>query len=162
MGHITAPFGIKGWVKIQADTEYPDSLLDYPRLFVGREGAWRETEVLAIEARPKGLLVAQFEGCADRDQAFALRGQLVAIPRAALPETTDDEFYWADLMGMQVKGIADVPLGRVDHLLSTGANDVLVVRADDGSERLIPFVAAFVLHVDREAGVISTAWGLDY
>lgn len=162
MGHISAPFGVKGWVKIQTDTEYPDSLLDYEQVWLGRDGQWRQVAVQDMQARPAGLVVAQLDGIDDRDAAFALRGQLVAVPRAQLPQTADDEYYWADLIGMRVTGLDDVELGVVDHLLSTGANDVLVVRAADGSERLIPFVAAFVLQVEREQRCIRTAWGLDY
>lgn len=162
MGHITAPFGVKGAVKIQTDTESPDSLLAWREVHLGRNGQWRTVKVLHMDARPDGQVVAQFEGCTDRDAAFAMRGQLVAVPRSSLPEPDDDEYYWADLIGMTVSGIDDVDLGRVDNLLSTGANDVLVVRATDGSERLVPFVEAFVVKVDTAARHITTLWGLDY
>lgn len=162
MGHIAAPFGVQGWVKIQADTEHPDSLVAYPELYIGQEGNWRLTRVLEMEARLKGTLVALLEGCGDREQAFAMRGQLVAVPRASLPDAGDDEFYWADLMGMTVSGLDGVDLGTVQNLLSTGSNDVLVVKGPDGVERLIPFVAAFIVKVDKMARSITTLWGLDY
>ena len=162
MGHITAPFGVQGWVKIQADTESPDSLLAYPELYIGKDNNWRPIKVLDIEPRLKGTLVARLDGVADRDKAFALRGQLLAVPRAALPEASDDEYYWADLIGMAVSGIDDVDLGTVNNLMSTGANDVLIVNGPDGVERLIPFVEAFVINVDKTARRISTLWGLDY
>lgn len=161
MGRISAPFGIKGWVNIQADTESPDSLVDYPELHVGRDSNWRVIKVEEISVRPKGTAV-KFFGIEDRDQAFALRGQLVAIPRSALPPTGNDEYYWTDLIGLTVLGIDGVLLGSVSHLLETGSNDVLVVKGDDGVERLIPFVAAIVEKVDIAAKVITTQWGLDY
>lgn len=162
MGHITAPFGVQGWVKIQADTETPDSLLAYPELYMGKDGNWRLIKVLDIEPRLKGTLVARLDGVADREKAFALRGSLLAVPRESLPAEDDDEFYWADLIGMAVSGVDGVDLGTVDNLMSTGANDVLIVKGPDGVERLIPFVEAFVVEVDKTARRISTLWGLDY
>lgn len=161
MGRISAPFGIKGWVNIQADTESPDSLVDYPELHVGSDGQWRVIKVEEISVRPKGSAV-KFFGVEDRDQAFALRGQLVAIPRSALPAAGKDEYYWADLIGLSVVGLEGAVLGTVSHLLETGSNDVLVVKGQDGVERLIPFVAAIVEKVDIAAKVITTQWGLDY
>ena len=78
-----------------------------------------------------------------------------------MPALDDDEFYWVDLVGMEVRNTRDERLGEVERLFATGANDVIVVR-DGDIERLLPFVAAIVLKVDREAKVITADWGLDY
>lgn len=161
MGRINAPFGIKGWVKIQADTEYPDSLFEYSELHVGRDGDWRVLKVEEIETRPDGAVI-RFAGYDDRDQAFALRGQLVAVPREQMPEPEADEYYWADLIGMTVIGHDEAVLGEVSHLFETGANDVMVVKGADGVERLIPFVSAVIEKVDTQARIITAQWGLDY
>ena len=90
-------------------------------------------------------------GCDDRDQAQQFLQAEIAVPRAALPELDDGEFYWNELEGLQVRArLAEaygttVLLGRLDHLMETGANNVLVVRACDGSldqrERLIPWIS---------------------
>jgi 16S rRNA processing protein RimM len=159
MGRIAAPFGVRGWVKIQPFTEYVDSLLDFPVWYLGRDADWREVKVLDAEAHHK-TVVAQLQGCNDRDAAAGLKGLEIAVPRDALPETEDDEYYWADLIGLEVVNVQGEHLGKVTELLETGANDVLVVEGE--RERLIPFVAQVILKVDLEAGQISVDWGADY
>ncbi len=99
---------------------------------------------------------------ADRTAAEALKGVLVGAPREALPTTDDDEFYWGDLIGLGVVNTADEKLGKVAGLIETGANDVLRVVGEDGTERLLPFVAAVVLAVEKEAGPIRVEWGSDW
>jgi len=79
-----------------------------------------------------------------------------------LPVPAEDEYYWADLVGLAVVNGAGEALGKVAGLIETGANDVLRVLGDDGVERLLPFVDAVVLDVDREAGVIRVEWGADW
>lgn len=159
MGRVGVPFGVRGWVKVHAYTEHSDSLLDYPAWWLGRNGQWREYEVLACDVHPK-TLVAHLAGCDDRDAAVALRGCEIAVPRDSLPQTADDEYYWADLIGLKVVNTEQQELGRVSGLLETGANDVLVVQGE--RERLIPFVSQVVLEVDLTTGLIRVDWGLDY
>lgn len=159
MGHVGVPFGVRGWVKVHAYTEHGDSLLDYPVWWLGRNGQWRECEVLACEAHPK-TLVAHLAGCNDRDAAAALRGSEIAVPRESLPQVAENEYYWTDLIGLRVVNTEQQELGRVAGLLETGANDVLVVQGE--RERLIPFVGQVVLEVDLAAGLVRVDWGLDY
>ena len=159
MGRIAAPFGVKGWVRIQPNTAAPRNLLDYPSWWVGREGDWRETAV--AEAKVQGrAVIARLEGCDDRDAAAALRGKSVAVPRAALPRTQPGEYYWADLIGLKVANTAGQDLGQVTGILQTGANDVLVVAGE--RERLIPFIADVIREVDPGAGIVRVEWGADY
>jgi 16S rRNA processing protein RimM len=160
MGRVAAPFGVKGWVKIQPFTEYVDSLLDYDVWWLGRNGQFKEVELLEAQPHNK-TLVARLEGVEDRDQAAALQGQEVAVPRAELPETDADEYYWNDLIGLQVKNLQGDDLGVVDHLMETGANDVLVVVKGE-RERLIPFVSQVVKTVDLGAGRIEVDWDKDF
>lgn len=159
MGHIGVPFGVRGWVKVHAYTEHSDSLLDYPVWWVGRNGQWREYEVLGCDVHPK-TLVAHLDGCDDRDAAVALRGCEIAVPRESLPHIGDNEYYWADLIGLAVVNVEQQKLGQVTGLLETGANDVLVVQGE--RERLIPFIAQVVQEVDLAAGLIRVDWGMDY
>jgi 16S rRNA processing protein RimM len=91
-----------------------------------------------------------------------MKGFFVGAPREALPETEEDEYYWADLIGLEVVNAAGEQLGKVAGLIETGASDVLRVVADDGSERLLPFVAAVVVVVEKEAGLIRVEWGSDW
>lgn len=159
MGRIVAPYGVRGWVKIQPATEAVDGLLEYPSWWLGQPGDWRQQEWL--EGRAHGAtLVARLEGCDDRDQAFALRGQQIAVPRSSMPAPKSGEYYWCDLIGLSVENTLGDKLGQVEEVFATGANDVLVVRGD--RERLIPFIDPVVIEVDIAAATIRVDWELDY
>lgn len=159
MGRVSAPFGVRGWLKVHAFTDTLDGLLDYPVWWLGRNGAWHEYRVLEGSVHGK-LLIAQLEGVTDRSAAEALKGIEIAVPRDELPLPEENEFYWSDLIGLNVVNAEGVELGKVDSLLQTGANDVLVVKGE--RERLIPFVKQIVLDVDQAAAIVRVDWGADY
>ncbi|OGV72226.1 MAG: ribosome maturation factor RimM [Methylophilales bacterium RIFCSPHIGHO2_02_FULL_57_10] len=159
MGRIVAPYGVHGWVKIQPFTETLDSLLDYEHWWINEAAGWREGEV--EEARVHGkVLVAKFSGCDGRDAAFALRGKDVAVSRDELPQAGDGEYYWSDLIGLNVHNLQQENLGQVKEVFATGANDVLVVQND--RERLIPFTSQVVQEVDLAAGRMLVDWDADF
>lgn len=160
MGKIVAAQGILGWVKVQTFTEYLDGLLDYGTWYVGNEGAWRPLQVLEANVHGK-VLVAKLEGIADRTAAEKCKGQLIAVPRAELPEQEEGEYYWSDLVGLSVVNLAGESFGTVDTLLETGANDVLVVKGDRG-ETLIPFIASVIQQVSLKDRTIRVDWQADY
>jgi 16S rRNA processing protein RimM len=159
MGRVSAPFGVRGWLKVHTFTEVMDGLLDYPVWWLERDGAWHEYPVLSGNIHGK-LLIAQLEGVIDRREAEALNGKEIAVLRDDLPPPEENEFYWSDLIGLKVVNTAGVELGKVASLLQTGANDVLVVTGE--RERLIPFVKQVVVDVDKAAAVIQVDWGADY
>jgi 16S rRNA processing protein RimM len=159
MGRIAAPFGVKGWIRIQVFTESLDSLLDYPTWWVGSAGNWSERRLEEGLVHGRGI-VAKLAGLDGREAAVALKGAEVAVARASLPPVQAGEYYWADLQGLRVINLQGEELGRVSHLLETGAHDVLVVGG--GRERLIPFVAACVVKVDVAGGELVVDWGADY
>ena len=112
--------------------------------------------------RQGNLVVAELEGITDRDAAFALMGSEILIHRQQLPAAKAGEYYWTDLVELQVVTTAGVNLGKVDHLLETGANDVLVV-IDGEIERLIPFLQPqTVLSIDLVAGQMIVDWDPDF
>jgi 16S rRNA processing protein RimM len=159
MGRISAPFGVKGWVKIHPDTEVPGSLLAYKSWWIGQDGDWREIAVAEARVQDRSV-AARLEGYGDRDAAAALRGMQVAVERSQLPRPRQDEYYWADLIGLTVINAESVDLGRIERIMQTGASDVLVVQGD--RERLIPFIATVIREVDPAAGVMRVEWGADY
>ncbi len=162
MGRVAAPYAVKGWVKVQPFTEYVDSLLDYPRWWVGRDTNWREMQVLEAKVHGRFLLV-QLEGIPDRNAAEAAIGLEIAVLRDALPEPEAGEYYWDQLIGLEVVGLAGAVLGRVDRILETGGHDLLSVKGHaDGRERLIPFVAPIVREVKLAERQIEVEWGEDY
>lgn len=160
MGYVAGSFGVHGWLKVVAETEYADSLLDFDCWWLGREGAWRAYRLVEGAIASKHLHV-QLEGLGTREAAHALKGSTIAVPRSLLPEPGEGEYYWADLIGMAVCNRAGEKLGDVRSLMNTGAHDVLVV-SDGAHERLIPFVGPVVDGVNTVDRVILVDWGLDY
>jgi 16S rRNA processing protein RimM len=154
MGRISGLHGVRGWVKVSSDTEPRENILTYTPWYLG---AAHRAHRLA-EGRPHGKgLIVRLEGCEDRDRAAALVGQAIAVRRDQLPPPGADELYWADLEGMSVETLDGVPLGRVDHLFATAANDVLVVKGD--RERLLPFLWEQVVRdVDFDLSRIRVDW----
>ncbi len=159
MGHVSAPFGIQGWIKVHPYTETNTGLTGYATWWLGKNGSFQTYEVL--EARAQGTeVVAKLKGFEDREAALTLRGMEVAVPRSELPKARRDEYYWSDLIGLTVLNTEGLTLGTVKNLLETGANDVLVVSGE--RERLIPFVRQVVQAVDLQGGTIQVDWGADY
>jgi 16S rRNA processing protein RimM len=159
MGRVGAPFGVKGWIKVQPFTRTVDGLLGHPTWWLGREGKWGRTTVAdgAVHGR---LLIAKLEGCDDRHAAARLKGLDVAIARAELPINADGEYYWSDLIGLEVANREGVALGRITRLIETGASPVLVVQGI--RERLIPFAQPVVVSVDVADGRLTVDWGADF
>ncbi len=173
VGRIGSPYGVQGWVHVQSYTSPPSNILQYhPWLIADAEDKpWQSITDVQCRAHKKGF-VALFDGVNDRDKAAALAGKLLGVPSDSLPATADaDEFYWRDLTGCTVVTQEGVQLGVVDHLLETGANDVLVVVPHTQEHNatpisrepvLIPFVAQYVLGVDAQQRVVTVAWDPDW
>ena len=159
MGRIVAPFGIRGWVKVQPYTETPAGLTRYREWWLSRNENWIPVAVDEVEAQGPAV-VAKLAGCNDRDVAATWRGALVGVGRSELPAASPGEFYWADLLGLEVRNVEGVVLGRIGSLMETGANDVLVVEGD--RERLIPFVEGVIRNVDLPGKLVTVDWGVDY
>jgi 16S rRNA processing protein RimM len=156
LGRVSGVFGVRGWVKLVSETDPPDNIFGYVPWYLGGRGGWRVCRPLEGKAQGKGM-IARVEGCDSRDQAAALVGNEIAVPRGRLPALNPDEFYWSDLEGLRVQTPDGTELGRVSHLFETGANDVLVVIGE--RERLIPYLwGQVVLRVDLEAGLLVVDW----
>lgn len=170
IGRVLGAWGIKGWFKVQPYAATPRGLLEARPWYVRPDGdalpgAPRALDI--AEARAHGeLVLATSPQCADRDAAEALRGWQVCVSRKAFPPADIDEYYWVDLIGARVVNRQGETLGTVSSLLDTGVHSVLVVAPEAGSapasERLIPFVSAYVDAVDLAARRIDVDWGLDY
>ncbi|MBL8511078.1 MAG: ribosome maturation factor RimM [Betaproteobacteria bacterium] len=163
MARIAAPFGIKGWIKLQTFTESPDSLDAYASWLIKGPHGWEEFELEDFAVNARGV-VAKLRGCSDRTQAELLNKREVGIPREALDEPDEGEHYWIDLIGSTVLNTQGEHLGTIETLMETGANDVLVVHdglGDTLRETLIPFIDGVVISVDREAKQITVDWQRD-
>ena len=160
LGKVVGVWGVRGYVKIYSYTREPEGIARYPVWILhSPEG---EISVNVIECRRQGRsLVAQLEGIEDRDQAGKIVGNRVSIRTSDLSGLSQGEYYWRQLIGLEVVNVEGHPLGRVDHLLETGANDVLVI-ADDSLQRLIPYVPEVINDVDLDAGVLTVDWQADW
>ena len=158
LGYISAVHGIKGWVKIHSWTRPMEAILDYQPWLLGKE----QKPVSIVDGRKQGKnLAALLPGANDREQASVFVGQKIFVQREQLPETDPDEYYWSDLEGLEVHTLDGQVLGRVDRLMETGANDVLVVHGQ--REHLVPFIQGpFVKRVDLEAGRIDVDWDPEF
>ena len=146
MGRIVAPYGVKGWVRIEPYSAEPDSLSAYHSWWVGRNGAWRELKVAQCVLQHGTSLVARLEGCVERE---------------ALPQSANNEYYWADLVGLKVVNLQDQALGVVAGLFENGAHALMRV-VDGETERLLPFVEQVVRQVEMAEGRIRVEWELDW
>ena len=159
LGRISGFFGVRGWVKVYSYTEPRDAVLNYKSWLLSSDGDWRTAEVAEGKRHGK-TVIARIEGIDDRDQAAALIGCDIGVPRSELPETDEGQYYWSDLEGLQVKTKNGTELGKVEYLLETGANDVMVINGEQ--QYLVPFVIDdVVLDVDLAAGVITVDWDWD-
>jgi len=168
VGRVLDAWGVKGWIKVQPFSKEADALLS-ARIWFLRPP---EQALSPVAARPAGpaypptlsisqarlhgdFVVALPRNMAERSAAEALRGARVFIARSNFPKAAEDEYYWVDLIGLEVRNREGVSLGRVSGLLDTGPHSVLQVQGDTGgaepNERLIPFVAAYVDNVDLGA-----------
>ncbi|MBK7648911.1 MAG: ribosome maturation factor RimM [Betaproteobacteria bacterium] len=162
LGRLADPYGIQGWLWLYPFGDDPLSWAEMPVWWIAREGEpWRECKLKSLKAHSNGVVVL-LDGVADRTTAESMKGILVGAPREALPTTEKNEFYWTDLVGLAVINTADERLGKVVGLIETGANAVLRVLGEDNVERLLPFVSAVVLAVEKEAGQIRVEWGSDW
>jgi 16S rRNA processing protein RimM len=160
IGKVGGPFGVKGWVKLLSWTEPRDGIFEYSPWLLKSGDTWKEWEVAEGHAHGKGV-IARFEGVTDRDQAMALMGAEIAVWRDQLGETKPGQFYWADLVGLDVQLEGGRSLGKVQGLMATGSNDVLVVKGE--RERLIPFIQGQVIkRVDLAQGLIQVDWDPDF
>jgi len=140
-------------------TEPREAVLNYDRWLLSAKDGWQAATVTEGKRHGKTVIV-RIDGYDDRDQAASLIGTEIGVPRDEMPETGGDQYYWSDLEGLRVIHKDGAELGKVDHLLETGAHDVMVVKGEQ--ERLIPFVMKeVVLGVDLANGEIRVDWEWD-
>lgn len=177
IGEISAVFGVKGWLKVHSYTDPIDNILAYDNWWLDKKGQTRQVIIDEARRHSNGIVV-HIKDVDDRDVAKEYCKSQIKIPLSAMPELSDDDFYWHQLEGLQVylqepSGQAGALIGTVDHLIETGANDVLVVQleaqleAKSGSklepeEILIPYLLGKVVKsVDIDNGTMLVDWQLE-
>jgi 16S rRNA processing protein RimM len=171
VGRILDAWGVKGWIKVLPHSADPQALFSSKRWFLQptERGLATFTGTVLLRVREakehSDSVVARAEGLEDRGTAELLRGARIFVPRSSFPTADKDEYYWVDLLGLDVVNREGVALGKVRDLMSTGPQTVLVLEyEEDGKtqERMLPFVAAYVDGVDLQARRINVDWQADY
>jgi 16S rRNA processing protein RimM len=169
VGHVLDAWRLDGGIKIAPYSNDASALLAAREWWFDVRGSMRSVDVIAAKVHGSSV-TAKLVGIVDRDAAEALKGARISIQRRYFPVTEDDEFYWVDLIGLNVINGDGVALGTVADLMDNGAHQNLVVRevVEDGTtdgrtvERLIPFVDAFVVTVDLASRRVVVDWQADY
>lgn len=178
VGELRAAYGLQGWLWLYSDTDPIANIFGYQPWWVETRTGWKQMEVKRWRTQGKGLVVS-LGGVLDRTGADALMGATVWIDRSKLPAAPTNEYYWSDLVGLNVYAyepaeagvdaateIQPVFLGAIHELFETGANDVIVVRPAKGSvdsvERLIPWHKDIIRHIDMAERRMDVNWGVDY
>ncbi len=158
LGRVGAPFGVRGWVKVQSFTEPLEGIVNYVPWHLARNGSLGTRAVLDWKAAGRQIAV-RLEGVDTREAASALTGAEVRVERSALPPTAPGEYYWDDLVGLEAVSGDGEPLGRVAGILELPAHPVLVLKGE--RERLVPLVRERLVDVDLGAGRLILDWHPD-
>ena len=167
VGYVSGAYGIVGGIRVTPHSADADALLNVKTWWVSKP------TLHAVTVRSSKLhggdVVATLVGLQGRDAAEALKGATVQIARSAFPALEEDEYYWSDLIGLDVVNLQGEALGKVADMMSNGAQSILrIVPVPDPSsdekapERLVPFVDQFVKTVSLDQKLITLDWGLDF
>jgi 16S rRNA processing protein RimM len=157
VGKVGAPYGVRGWVKIQSFTDPLENILHYePWFFAEKDQSWKEAAIESRQVHGQALM-AKFTGIDTPEEARLLTGKIIAIIRTQLPTLKNDEYYWSELQGLTVLNKDGIVLGTVTSLMETGANDVLIVKGE--KEFAVPYLPGkYILAVDLVKREIHVDW----
>lgn len=166
LGRVGAPFGVRGWVRVQSYTDPLEKIASYTDWQLGQADAWQIYRPLQVQHAGGALAVQladeQGVALADREAAVRLTNCDIAVWRSELPALKTGEFYWTDLIGLEVVNRDGQLFGVIEQILETGANDVLVVKVGK-RERLIPFVQGPVVQsVDLRSRRMTVDWDAEF
>jgi 16S rRNA processing protein RimM len=156
VGQIVGAHSLRGLVRLHPYQLPSPSLVPDRRILLERGGIRRDARLLSVAPHARGLLLIGLDGVTDRTAAEALAGTIVLVRQSDLPVLAADEFYHHEVVGFAVDTVAGESLGTITETLSTGLNDVWIVR-DGEHEHLIPVIADVVRSIDREARRIVIA-----
>ena len=152
VARVVSPHGIKGEVKAELVTDFPDRFADTEYLYLG---AGHRRYRLEESRLHDGAVLLKLEGVDSRDEAEGLRGKTVEVPEGEAVDLPPEHYFWYQIIGLRVLEKDGRVLGAVEEILQTGANDVYVVRRPEGEELLLPAIKQVVKSVDLQAGTMT-------
>ena len=160
IGRINGVYGIQGGLKVFSFTRPRERIFSYQPWLLLLDGSWVCRKHHAMQEQGKALVVF-LDGISDTEQARVLLGVDIAVPRRELPDLPAGEYYWCDLIHLELIDTHGKSLGRIVDMMETGANDVMVVQ---GEQRfLVPWVLDTVVRVvDLESGKVCVDWNPEY
>lgn len=160
VGKFGRVHGLKGLIKVNSYTELRDSILDYQPWYMLFQDHWQPIKLLESRAQDKQLLV-QVDRFSERDQASQLTNVLIAVPKNKLPSLSADEYYWHELIGLNVIDRDGEALGIVKDIFATGSNDVLVVEGE--RQLLIPYLMHdIILRISKAENIMQVEWDKNF
>lgn len=167
VGRFGSVYGVRGWIRIHSYTDDPENIFDYGPWYTQAGDNLKEIVLTEWKRHGDGY-ICKLEGFDQREESQSLTGRSVYVDESALPPLPEGEFYLNSLIGMHVVNTDGYDLGVVQDLMETGANDVLVVKANENDaygkkERLLPLVLDHtVLRVDSDRNVVEVVWDPDF
>ncbi len=159
VGKVSGCFGVKGWLKIFSYCDPRENITTYKSWNVG------DKTFEGVESKKHGkLIVAKLKGIDDKDTAQTLIGSIIRIEKDQLSQLDPDEYYWHDLIGLEVNNTKGIKFGKVTSILETGTHDVIVIAGD--RERLVPYITdqsnnKTIIDVDLTTKTITVDWHED-
>ena len=161
LGKITGAHGIKGWLKIQSFSSPPENILNYPQWIINNQGK-NDFYTLEQGRKQKNKIVVKLEKINDRNTAESLINSKIQILRSDLPKLSNENYYWSDLVGLSVLNSEDKVIGKIESLIETGANDVMVINTTKDKRALVPFVMHEIIkEVNVELNFIKIDWSIE-
>ncbi len=159
IGHFGKSYGIKGWLKVKSLHRPLADFLKFSMIWVYHQDNWENIQI--TEGKNLGpSFVVKIAGCDTPEVAKTYANDPIAVLREQLPSLPEGEYYWDDLLGLQVFNQDQVLLGTIDHLLETGANDVMVLKSN--KKRLIPYTRNVVKSIDLSSKIMVVDWPTDF
>jgi len=155
IARLGAAYGVKGWLHLISFTDPVENVFAYPNWFLRKKNQWEAIQIESYKAHGNSFVV-KLANCDDRDIAALLKGVEIGIDRSELPETSNDEYYWSDLIGLSVITTAGETLGIVDYLFETGSNDIIVTKGK--KQQFIPYIDDVIKSIDLEKQEIVVEW----
>ncbi len=162
VGRMGGAHGVRGWLKIMSYTRPKENIFTYSPWLIQIDDAWQEIKIEDSQQRGERLLV-KIPGIEKPEDARVYMNCDIAIKREQLPALNEGEYYWHDLIGLEVINQDQISLGKISKITETGANDVLVVSNEENKKNiLIPLVMdVYVKQVDLNAKTIHVDWQLE-